>query len=212
MSIPRSPESRLRGGLLVLLLAVFSAQADELNAGVERERIARERAQVEATARERERTCAREFAVSACVDAARRERTEQLRQLERQRALLDEAERKRRAAAREVALRNRREAAASTPPPTEVRTRNAKVTSGSGAEGPVAVRSAPVDSVARAEAQARAASAADRIAATRASAAAARASEAKGHRRMVEQRNRERALQRKPAAPLPLPAGASAPR
>ena len=96
---------------LALLAAVvlLSAQAAEPVAGdaAERERLARDRAAVEAAHAQRLRDCQGRFAVTPCIEEARAARRESLAGLRRQQALLDEAQRKQRAAARMAAIREK---------------------------------------------------------------------------------------------------------
>lgn len=99
-------------------LATAAVPADET---VERERIARERAEATARFEQRQRECAQRFAVTACVDAARAEHRQTLLQLRRQEGVLDEAQRKQRAAQRMQAIEEKRRAEqerASAPPAT----------------------------------------------------------------------------------------------
>jgi hypothetical protein len=200
MSTPRSLE-----WLLIALLALPAAAAD--NAGAERERIARERAQVEAKARAGEAACAREFAVSACLKTVRAERRSALQQLDRQRALIDDAQRKQRAAERLARIRERQEAAARSAdrPSVEVKSRQASAP----APEPSAER-VRAEEAARQRRGEAALQAVDAKAARRAAAARERAQQAVSHREQVEKRNRERASKKPPAAGLPVPP-ASAP-
>ena len=109
----RSPEIGL-----ALALAAGTALAQGLDARVERERIGRERADIEARAAAGRAACRARFAVAACVEGVDDERRARLRTLDRQRALLDEAERKQRAVARQarIAERRRQDAAAASAP------------------------------------------------------------------------------------------------
>jgi colicin import membrane protein len=93
---------------LALLLTAGPASAQEPDARTERERIGRERADIEARAVAGRATCRTRFAVAACVEGIEDERRARLRMLDRQRALLDEAERKQRAVAREARIAERR--------------------------------------------------------------------------------------------------------
>jgi colicin import membrane protein len=213
MSIRRSPEAFWAVALLTVV-ATAAVAADGPNAAsAERARIARERAEVESRAKDAEAACAREFAVSACLRQARAERRAAVQQLDRQRALLDEAQRKQRAADRLSRIRERQEAAArnDAKPKVEVRTR--------GEPAPVSER--PASEVAaveaaqaqRAERAVAAASAADAKAVQRTQATAQRELKARAHRDAVEARNKDRGAKKPPAAPLPVPATpASAPR
>lgn len=63
----------------------------------ERQRIASERAQVQAVYVQRERECEQRFMVTACIEEVRRSRREALERLRYQDAILDEAQRRQRA-------------------------------------------------------------------------------------------------------------------
>lgn len=196
MSTPRSPEIAL-----VLALVAGSALSQGLDAQTERDRIARERAGVEAQASAARATCRTRFATAACVESVEAERRERLRALDRQRALLDEAQRKERAMAREARIAERRrqtEAARAAPsPPPEAATKAARQAE----PPPGGTRTGPVD---RAEARSKAASAAELQAARRTVAAQGRAAEIEAHRAAVERRNA--AAKRKPGVALPASA------
>ncbi len=213
MSIRRSL-SALCGALLVAAVPVEMAAAQTPDtAAAERARMTRERAEVEARSRAGEAACAREFAVSSCQQQVRAERRAAVLQLERQRSVLDEAQRKQRAAERMARIRERQEAAArdQTKPKVEVRTRN---------DGAPAPERSASDAAAiemaqaqRAQQAAAAASAADVKAAQRAQATSGRAHKAQARKEAVEARNRDRAMNKAPSAPLPVPRpAASAPR
>jgi colicin import membrane protein len=94
-----------------LVLALTPARADE---AAERERIARERSEATARHDRQRRECEQRFAVTACVDEARAEHRQTMMQLRRQEALLDEAQRKQRAAQRlaEIEQKTRQERSA----------------------------------------------------------------------------------------------------
>ena len=204
MSILHSPDRRPLW-LLVWALALPAAAAPSGDtAAAQFERLARERARVEAESRVAQAACAQQFAVTACVDGVKAERRQRLQVLDRERAVLDDAARKRRAAER-LALIERREAmSAQRQPALTVRTRAPAGASSS------ALASAPARVLpASAPSSAAAASQADAQAAARAAGAAQREAQAVAHRSAVEKRNRERAKQRPPAAPLPLPSAAS---
>ena len=198
----RSPEVL---GSLLLVLAVASVPAAADDTSSERARIARERAAVEAQAREAQAECAKRFAVSSCTAEVRADRRSKIQSLDRQSALLDEAQRHQRAAERLERLRQRQAAAASTPPVAIPLPRVARPA----APPASAVPEAPeVDAREAAKASRRDAEARD--AARRAEASAGRAREAQAYREEVERRNRERAAgKHKPAAPLP-PGGSAA--
>jgi colicin import membrane protein len=83
--------------VLILLIASLAATA---YAADERARIAQERRQAEALYDARQRACQSEFAVTACVDRAKAERRTTLEQLAQQQAVLDDQQRRLRAAQR----------------------------------------------------------------------------------------------------------------
>ena len=209
MSIPRSPESCAALAVLLALLAWPVAAADA-NAQaerwrLERERIQRERAQVEADSRAAEAACRQEFLVAACIKQVRSDRRAKLQQLDRQRALIDDEQRRQRAADRLARIKDKQDAQAreAARPQVEVKTREPRPP----AEPPKSHRPPP-----DAESKAAAAQSADAEATRRAAAAQRRAEEAEAHRKAVEQRNREREA-KKPGGskPLPVPPAASLP-
>lgn len=187
---------------IALLLACAAPWA--LGAGIgteaqERARISSERAAAQSAFVSRERDCQNSFVVTSCVETARRDLREVLLRLRRQEAVLNEMQRRERAAERLETIRNRpvasepaaRSASVAAPrtvkPQTpRVRSHPAPAPKGSAAEKP----RAEVLSEQKFEAASQAASA---------------------RRAAVERRNAERAASGKTAAPLPVPAGASAP-
>jgi colicin import membrane protein len=202
MSIRRS----LEGAALALLLVAGSVSAAETEAA-QRARIERERAAVLAQGRVAERECAQRFVVSQCLAQVREERRSALQQLDHQKALLDDAQRKRRAAERQARINQRQQeqaradeqrlAPGTTRPPARDAA-SAPVTSAKAASAPTKRRTMSTAQT-------------DASAARRAEASKRRVEEATAHREAVEQRNRERAAQRPPQAPLPVPPRASAP-
>jgi len=190
----RSPEAALW-----LALVAGPALAQGLDARAERERIGSERARVEAQATAERKACQAQFAVAACVARVDAERRDRLRALDRQRALLAEAQRKERAVAREARTAER--GRIDTPARAEPIAPTVK------SAAPVPRPAAP-EAPARAEARAHAASAADAQAARRVQASQRRAAELEVHRAAVEKRNRDAAGKRKPGVALPV----SAPR
>lgn len=84
--------------------ACHAARADEAG---ERQRIARERAQAVALFEQRQRECEQRFAVTSCVEQARSEHRQTLLRLRGQESVLDEAQRKQRAAQRMAAIREK---------------------------------------------------------------------------------------------------------
>lgn len=213
MSTRRSPEARCWRAWLAVALAAVAMQAAAASPGpataerwrVEQERIQRERAQVDADARAAEAQCMQQFVVAGCVKQVRADRRAKLQLLDRQRALIDDEQRRQRAADRLERIRNKQaqQAIEASKPALEVKTRGARVP----AEPPK--NATPlVDS----DAKAAAAQAAQAKAAARAAAAQRRAQAADAHRSAVEQRNKERESRRSPGAkPLPVPPAASLP-
>jgi hypothetical protein len=200
---------------LIVLAALASAAAPSLattNAATERERIARERADVQAALTKQEAACQERFVVTPCVEAARKAEREALARLRRQEVLLDEQARKQRAAERAQAIRNsisadearRRDESAAATASAPVRVEHAELAETPGrterAQRELPTPERPLDGAAR-----RAAEQAhiERFEADR------RAAQA--HREAVEQRNAKRSASAKAAAPLPVPPGASAP-
>lgn len=89
---------RCTAAVLLVLSAVGAAQAQDVDA--ERRRIRDDRAQVDAAFDAAQQACYRRFAVNDCLDAARRQRNAAVADLRRQEVLLNDTERKRRAAQR----------------------------------------------------------------------------------------------------------------
>ncbi len=189
---------RLRVALLsllcVLLAALEPARADD---SAERSRIARERADAQARFEARRRECETRFAVTACVDEARAEHRQALQRLRREEGVLDEAQRRQRAAARMAAIEARQRA--------ERERANAPR-----AERPVVSPQLrpPRPPAAAPKAASTPASAPDRSAEEARSRARfeARRREAREHREQAEQRREQREQSGKKAAPLPDPA------
>ncbi len=184
----------------------------------QRERIARERAAVEATTTQRVRECQERFAITACVEDARRTRRNDLAELRRQTNALDEAQRKERAERRRQTIRDHQaqdEAQAQAlaqKPAREPRTLPAqrstatpvettKTPRGNSPRPPHLRPEAPVGSPARSSA--RAEEAKNRAGFEE------RQRAAQAHRDEVTRRNEELAARRKPAATLQLPAASS---
>jgi colicin import membrane protein len=215
---------RILLGAATLLAAGLSGgrvQANDGDPARERQRIEAERAVAAARFSEQQRICEGRFAVTTCVDEAKRQRRETLARLRREQNALDDRERHGRAAERLEEIRKRRE---------EQAARDAELRP---ARSPVV---APRASSSRARAAAQPASMAasrarpvpsaehrlphlGRIGSERSPAEEARSRaafdaaqrEAAAHRAEVEARNARRAAEHKPAAPLPVPPGASAP-
>lgn len=183
-------------GMAVMPLALLApAQADE---AAERARISRERAEAQSRFEQRQRECAQRFAVTPCVEAARAEHRQALLQLRRQEGVLDEAQRKQRAAARLAAIEEKRRAEreraveprAARPPAAPLQVKPPRR---SAAAAPTA--SAPAsDPVAAAREQRKRAR------------FEARQRDAQVHREEAERRSAERESKGKASAPLPDPA------
>jgi len=202
MSIPRSPD-----WLLALLLAILvqPAGAAPDPAAAQRERIAQARLAVERDARAAQAACTQRFAVTDCINQVKAERRARLQPLDRERAMLDDDLRKRRAAERLAEIQRRQAARIDARPEVSVRSR--KPAASEPAASAAEPRHSPEQVVAAHRA---AASQAGSAAAQRAAAAARRNEQAQAHRLAVEKRNQVRAQQREPAKPLPLPAAPAA--
>jgi colicin import membrane protein len=168
----------------------------------DQQRIADERAAAVARFGERQRECLQRFVATPCVDEAKRERRETLSRLRREQNQLDDSLRKARAAERNEAIRERQGAQA-VHEEVPVRGRVAREPSRPASAAPRAQAPAAGRAIRepqRSEQEARSRASFD---------AAQHAAEA--HRAEVEARNARREAKHKPAAPLPLPPGASAP-
>ena len=203
----------LRLPMLMLGLVIASGAGADEPLPDDRARIARERAAIEATWVARERECVARFVVTSCVEDAQRARRAGLAELRRQEIVLDEAQRRERAAARleslEKKLRQRPEPAPrvrepkaprSAPEPADTADRSPARRAPKASPQAELRRREPVTPEDRRQGDA-----------ARAAAFAERAEAARLRREAVERRNAERATQGKHARPLPLPAGASAP-
>jgi colicin import membrane protein len=187
---------------IALLLACAVPCAPGAGIGTEaqeRARIGSERAAAQSAFVSRERDCQNSFVVTSCVETARRDLREVQLRLRRQEAVLNEMQRRERAAERLETIRNRPLASepaarsASAAAPRTVKPQNPHVRA----------HAAPAPRVSAAEKQRAEALSEQKFEAASQAASARRAA--------VEQRNAERAASGKKAAPLPVPAGASAP-
>lgn len=190
----------LRRFLIAALFGALSAAAAPARAdeAAERTRIGRERAEAQARFEQRKRECAQRFAVTPCVEEARAEHRQTTIQLRRQEGVLDEAQRKQRAAARLAAIEEKRRAeteGSATPraarPAPAMQVREPRAAKASAARS----TSAPENEadVARKEQRKRA-----RF--------EARQDEARAHREESQRRRAEREAAGKASAPLPDPA------
>lgn len=198
----------LLGGMISLIAGAW-AQSDD----AERERIRSERAGVEAAFAAQERACQERFAVTACVDDARRTRRGALAELRRQTTALDEAQRKQRAERRRQAIQDNlaREAAEQR----DVPARPARPPQAAPSERavpserePRSARPAPARPIEARVATPTPRAEGNRIAqeARHRSRFEARQRDARIHQDEVKQRNDAAAARRPPAAPLPVPA------
>lgn len=185
---------------LLALLCLAAAVAGEASAqapldrAAQRQRIARERAEAQAAYRREEAACRHRFAVTPCMDEARARRRGVLERLDQEQAVLDDWERKRRAAERMERIEEKLREKESRPrPDMVVKPRRA----------PAAAASSPAPEPAPiAPAPARRATAEHDAAAAKA-AYERRSESAQRHREALERRNAERAARRAPAASLP---------
>lgn len=201
--------------MLAAGLVCASAKAMEpAQEPAERDRIKREREQVESTFKTRQLECRGRFVVTPCIDQARRERREALDRLRLQQEVLDEAQRKQRAAQRMEDIRSKvsadesRQREASAPIRRSPHAKPAAIQPGPASSPPAAVlRQAPPAAVPRpASANASAAQVQER----KLKAYEKRQKEAAEHRAEVERRNAQRAASGPaPAKPLPTPASAA---
>jgi hypothetical protein len=188
-----------------MALTCLPLMAAEGDAAAQYERIARERAAVEHQAQVAQAACAQQFAVTACIDHALTDRRERLRQLDRERAVLDEELRKRRAVERAARILQRQAELAQEPASTPVRARSPVTTVEPKASAPSAAARAAAHDAAASQSQAEASE--------RAAASARRAAQAAAHRIVVEQRLRDRAAKHASSPPLsPAPPQAPASR
>jgi hypothetical protein len=126
MSIPRSPDLlRLSVAVAAALFGCATAHADQPDPAAARARIAQERAHVQQRYTQTVQQCETKFFVTHCVDDAKALRREQLQRLDSEQAVLDDADRRRRAADQLQRIAEKEKAAAqraaSAPSPRVVR-------------------------------------------------------------------------------------------
>jgi colicin import membrane protein len=184
----------------VLVWAASQALAEGVGTEAqERTRIAAERATAQLAFSSREHHCQNSFVVTPCVESARRDLREVLLRLRRQEAVLDEMQRRERAAQRLETIRNR--PAAADPAASRAAAREPRSTP---RDAPRArAHDAPAPKLSAPERQ--------RAEALNEQKFEAASQAASARRTAVERRNAERAAGGKGAAPLPVPSGASAP-
>jgi colicin import membrane protein len=174
--------------------------APATDATQERQRIAAEKQQAEQRFEAARRECETRFAVSSCVDQARSERRRALEHLGARQAVLDDAQRRQRAAERMRAIsekaRQADERAAAPAASAVVRARRAPPTPRS----PASAVPEPRPQVTPHEA------------AQRRDVRTQREQEAVQHRDAVLRRNAERNSRKPPSAPLPVPSAPAANR
>ena len=186
-----------------------AAMADDAaSERAERDRIRLERAQAEAAFNARETECRRRFVVTPCLDAARRARREAMEGLRQQEAVLDEAQRKQRAAQRIEDIRNKVSGDDARRSDAQGRSARTQQRLSEAAARPAPAASAPPPAHPRTPpAPSNASSAAE---AEHRADYEKRQAAAQQHREAVERRNAERAKTGKPAKPLPASGAASA--
>ncbi|HSB25103.1 MAG TPA: hypothetical protein VLE94_18535 [Burkholderiaceae bacterium] len=188
---------------LVGAVAARAAEGDAVSDKAQREQLDVRRAAAEARYERTVRECERGFVVTSCVDKAKAERRATLDRISREQVALDDAQRKRRAEERRqrIAEKQAQQAlrgSASAPGAEVLAPRAPSAPASSATPGRrFEQRTAEEEAAAQAEAARRAAQAQERR------------ERAQAHAEAVRQRNAERAAQRPPAAPLPVP-GASA--
>ena len=189
----------------------------------ERQRLAEQRAAVEARFAEREAACQQRFAVTDCVNQAKQERRAAMAPLRRRSAALDDAQRKERAARQSEELRRQVDEA-------QAREREAALRESAAVRRPAAASPAEAASAPGRDARepkvkeppkrvtARSPPKIPTLSERRAMEAAgqaridARRRAAQEHREAAERRNAQRAQSGKPAAsPLPAPASGALP-
>lgn len=186
--------------LLILLGACalgFGALAAD-DTATQRSRIAAERQAAEQHYQAQARDCQNRFAVAACTDQAKAERRAALDMLRRQEILLDDAERKARAAERLRSIEDKRIQAESRPPVPEPAAPAPRASAPPPARAASAREAVDHQPARRAEA------------ARRASQAKARQEAAGREKATISRREAERKVQGKKVDPLPLPPGLAA--
>ncbi len=98
-----------RSSFLVLTLCIGALPA--LAADVERQRIGRERAAVTSRYQKAEAECRQRFVVTPCIDEAKAQQRKALAELRERELVIDDADRKRRAATRRADIAEKREQA-----------------------------------------------------------------------------------------------------
>lgn len=161
----------------------------------EKARIAAERQQANQRFEIERRACEQRFAVTPCLEEARGRRREVLDRLAREQAVLDDAQRRQRAADRLKGIQDRArqlDERGATPPAARTSQRGGRAASAA-LPHPPASRPEPKATLTPAQAERNRAEHDERL------------REAEAHREAVARRNADRAAKKPPAAPLPVP-------
>jgi colicin import membrane protein len=196
---------------LVAALAMSHAFAsDAADEKAERARIKSERAKVEAAYAQRERDCRTRFVVTSCIEEARRDRRQSLEGLRLQQEVLDEQQRKQRAAQRMDEIRAKVGGEEAKRQETDAATRRTEKQRADVAGRPASGSASSAVPAQRSAAQPLTTRQTPGEEARHAAEYEQRQQEAQTHRDEVARRNAERAAKGKaPAKPLPLPASAA---
>jgi len=190
--------------LVAVSMATLAVRAaDDVPDKVRRDQLVGERAAVQARYEQAVRECQRGFVVTGCVNQAKAERRAALDRIAREQAVLDDVQRRQRAEERRLRIAQKQAAQA----------QRAAAASSAGSAPPAqlrAPRASPAASAAKPGRRyeprsADTAAAAASEAAERAAQSEQRRERAQAHEEAVRQRNAERAANRAPAAPLPVP-------
>ena len=196
-----------------LLIASSVRAVDAVTDEGERQRIALERQQSDAEFSRADAACRPRFVVAACLEEARQRHRDAHERLRLQLTMLDEAQRKRRAAERIDAIRAKVSAEEASRREVELQARShsaaqpaASAASSSRAHAVDAARPVKTPPAPRPRSEPRSAKRPAAADAQRVSDYQARQQAAQAHRADVERRNAARAASgKKPAAPLPIP-------
>lgn len=185
--------------LLTVLGWAFAAPAAPANEtqAQERQRIQAERREANRRFQAAQSDCEQRFAVTTCLEDARSERRRVLDRLAREQAVLDDVQRRQRAAERLRAIQDKArqadEQAGARAPVRRVQ-RTPALPANAASSPPAVPGTAPADPVA-----------AQRQAERERRDYERRQQEAQAHREAVQQRNAARDAKKAPAAPLPIP-------
>ncbi|HEX6705441.1 MAG TPA: hypothetical protein VF169_11825 [Albitalea sp.] len=195
---------------VLLFLALFAGvpvaamALDPAAERAERARIESERKQAEADYTRRELECRERFVVTSCLDDARRDRRLALEGLRHQQAILDEAQRKQRAAQRMDDIRGKVSEADAR--------RRSTATQQAKDRAPREVHARSPHAASAVDEGASGVSRSGTEAARRSSEYEQRQEDARAHRAAVERRNAEKAARGKMSPPLPVPAASAVPK